>query len=103
VTYTVLVTPTAAMAILEIAEYIAADSPARAELWRKGVEAAITSLSRMPRRFGIAPESKVLRTQLRHMPHGAYRVIYRINDQIVDVLTVRHAARKPWSGRLGDR
>lgn len=101
--YTVLVTPTAAMAILEIADYIATDSPARAEIWQKGLEVAINSLSRMRRRFGVAPESRTLRTQLRHIPHGEYRVIDRIRGHTVEVLTVRHAARKPWPGRRDDR
>jgi plasmid stabilization system protein ParE len=79
-------------------ERISADDSAVAGRWFNGLEAAIYSLERLPRRSPVAPESKRAKRQLRHLLYGAkrdvYRVIFEIDEsrKIVRVLTIRHAA-----------
>jgi mRNA-degrading endonuclease RelE of RelBE toxin-antitoxin system len=79
-------------------ERISADDLAAAGRWFNGLEAAIYTLERLPRRSPIAYESKRAKRQLRHLLYGAkrdvYRVIFEIDEprKIVRVLTIRHAA-----------
>ena len=85
----------------------AAESIAAAK-WFNGLELAVCSLTRMPGRCPLAPESKRARVALYHLLYGnkpdVYRAIYAIaiyaiaiytiNETacVVNVLTVRHGA-----------
>ena len=75
----------------------AAESMAAAR-WYNGLEKALYSLERFPRRCPVAPESKRTKRSLRHLLHGkkphVYRVIYEIDElrKTVRVLTIRHGA-----------
>ena len=85
----------------------AAESSAAAK-WFNGLERAVCSLTRMPGRCPLAPESKRARVALYHLLYGnkpdVYRAIYAIaiyaiaiytiNETacVVNVLTVRHGA-----------
>lgn len=80
----------------------AAESIAAAK-WFNGLELAVCSLTRMPGRCPLAPESKRARVALYHLLYGnkpdIYRAIYAIaiytiNETacVVNVLTVRHGA-----------
>ena len=68
--------------------------------WFNGLEEAIYTLERLPRRCPVAPESKRAKRPLRHLLYGkkpdVYRVIYEIDErrQIVTVLTIHHGARR---------
>jgi toxin ParE1/3/4 len=79
-------------------ERISADDSAAATRWFNGLEEAIYTLERLPRRCPIAPESMKAKRRLRRLLHGAkrdvYRVIYEIDEsrKVVRVLTIRHAA-----------
>ncbi len=74
---------------------IHADDSPQAFAWFNGLEAAIYSLSKHPRRGAVTPESK----DLRHLFYGAkphvYRIIYSIDERNrkVSVLHIRHGAR----------
>jgi plasmid stabilization system protein ParE len=61
----------------------AAESTAAAR-WFSGLEKAVNSLERFPRRCSVAPESKKTKRSLRHLLHGkkphVYRVIYEIDE-----------------------
>ena len=61
----------------------AAESMAAAR-WYNGLEKALYSLERFPRRCPVAPESKTTKRSLRHLLHGkkphVYRVIYEIDE-----------------------
>ncbi len=76
----------------------AADDSAAATRWLKGLEEAIYTLERLPRRCPVAPESRKAKRRLRQLLYGAkrdvYRVIYEIDEssKVVRVLTIRHAA-----------
>ncbi len=79
-------------------ELIWADDSVVAARWFNGLEAAIYTLERLPRRCPIAPEGKKAKRQLRHLLYGSkrdvYRVIYDIDEprKLVRVVTIRHAA-----------
>jgi toxin ParE1/3/4 len=85
--------PRATQRAAEVAEYIAADSPAAAREWVRHLFAKTASLGRYPRRGRKAPE--VGRDDVRQVVHGPYRIVYRIDARQVVVLTVRHA-RRSW-------
>ena len=77
---------------------ISADDSAAAARWFNGLERAIYTLERLPRRCPVAPESKRTKRHLRHLFYGAkrdvYRVIYEIDEphKLVRILTIRHTA-----------
>ena len=81
-----------------IYQRISADDSTAAVRWFNGLEQAIYTLERFPRRCPMAPESKKAKRRLRHLLYGAkrdvYRVIYEIDEsrKIVRVLTIRHTA-----------
>src|SRR5438552_18159947 len=77
---------------------ISASDSAAAASWFNGLEKAIYTLERFPRRCPIAPEGKTAKRPLRHLLYGSrrdvYRVIFEIDDRRkrVRVLTIRHGA-----------
>ena len=76
--------------------YIAERAPQAAKRWNQGIRAAIRSLARQPRRFGLAPESEHFPFEVRQLLYGRkrnYRIIYTIKDDFVAILAVRHAAQ----------
>jgi len=84
---------------------ISADDSAEAAGWFDGLEAAIHTLERSPRRCPVAAESARSKRRLRHLLVGAkrdvYRVIYEIDEsrKMVYVLTIRHAAMDEFLSR----
>jgi mRNA-degrading endonuclease RelE of RelBE toxin-antitoxin system len=86
-------------------ERISADDSTVASRWFNGLEAAIYTLERLPRRCPLAPESKRAKRRLRHLLYGAkrdaYRVIYEIDEsrKVVRVLTIRHSAMDEFISR----
>ena len=65
--------------------------------WVNGLERAISSLERFPRRCPVAIESKKAGRPLRHLLYGAkpntYRILFELDDtrKVVSVITIRHA------------
>jgi toxin ParE1/3/4 len=86
-------------------ERISAVDSIAAARWFNGLEAAVHTLERLPRRCPIAPESKKAQRRLRHLLYGAkrdvYRVIYQIDEsrKVVRVLTIRHSAMDEFISR----
>ena len=70
-----------------------------AAAWFNGLEQALRTLERFPRRCPAVPEANKLGRMLRHLLYGTkphvYRAIYEIDEsrKIVQVLTIRHGAR----------
>jgi mRNA-degrading endonuclease RelE of RelBE toxin-antitoxin system len=66
--------------------------------WFKGLERAIYTLERFPRRCSLAPERRKAKRRLRHLLYGAkpdvYRVIFEIDEprKVVRVVTIRYGA-----------
>jgi plasmid stabilization system protein ParE len=65
--------------------------------WYRGLKKAIFSLEEAPNRCPPAPEKKDLRHLLHRSKSQIYRVIFRVieKDKRVDVLHIRHGARRP--------
>jgi toxin ParE1/3/4 len=83
-------------------ERISASDSAAAS-WFNGLEKAIYTLERFPRRCPMAPEGESAKRPLRHLLYGsrrdAYRVIFEIDERRkrVRVLTIRHPAIERFS------
>lgn len=74
--------------------YIRADAPGRAERWRLRLLDAIDTLEQSPLRNSLAPEAETAGIQVRQMLFGAYRILYIVESDGVEILTVRHGARQ---------
>ncbi len=72
----------------EIAEYIAQDKPAAAEKWIDTVFAKVEILSSTPEIGRIVPE--IRNSQFRELIYSNYRIIYRIEEKRISILTIRH-------------
>lgn len=98
-TYRVIIQPPARDDIEAAYLYIRSRAPLAADRWLKQVETAIGTLSQLPRRCAIAPESKEFAEEIRQLlvgrRAGKYRVLFNIRDDVVRVLHVRHGARLP--------
>ena len=75
----------------EIAACIEADRPDAARHWVEGLFKAAKSLTVFPRRGRRVPEFN--RPEYRELIYGNYRMIYRVAEQRVNIVTVRHSRR----------
>jgi len=76
----------------EAARYIAGDRPAAAAKWIDGLFDAVARLSAFPHKGRIVPE--VGCAEIREVLYGQYRVIYRLEEKRLLILTVRHQRRR---------
>lgn len=104
--FKVIVEPSAAADIVGYGEWITAQgTPGNAERWVEGIELAIDSLSAMPERCSLAPESAAFDREIRQLLFKSHRILFVIGRAAVHVLHVRHAARQslePQDGGQGD-
>ncbi len=95
--YVVKIMPRAQADLERICEWLTARSPLHSQDWFEGLVDAIESLQERPNRCPLAPEFRAKR--VRHLLYGkgrrVYRILFRVRDEIVEVLTVRHGARRP--------
>ena len=79
------------------------DSPRKARLWLEGLYKAILSLEQMPYRCSLAFENNFLEEEIRQLIYGkgrsAYRILFTITGDIVQILFVRYVAQKPLSSQ----
>ncbi|KAF3982391.1 MAG: type II toxin-antitoxin system RelE/ParE family toxin [Methylococcales symbiont of Hymedesmia sp. n. MRB-2018] len=80
--------PLAIDRVAEIAQYIAQDSPNSAQKWVESTFQIVERLEKFPKSGHIVPEIK--QDDFREIIHGNYRIIYRLQNEIVSILTVRH-------------
>ena len=76
----------------EAARYIAGDRPAAAAKWIDGLFDAVSDLRTFPHKGRMVPEAG--RTEIREVLYGQYRVIYRLEEKRLFILTVRHQRRQ---------
>ena len=76
----------------EAAKYIARDGPEVAAAWVDGLFDIVGKLVQFPRRGRVVPE--VGRPEIRELLYKGYRVVYRVDQKQVLVLTVRHQRRR---------
>lgn len=72
----------------EIAEYIAQDNPTAAENWVNALFTHVEQLKKFPESGRIIPE--INNYFIRELIYGNYRIIYRIEEKRVSILTIRH-------------
>lgn len=80
--------PLALNKVEEVADIIRYDKPGAARKWVQDLLEAAEALADLPRRGRIVPE--IQRSEIRELLLGNYRMIYRIEDTVVSILTVRH-------------
>ncbi len=74
--------------VSEIAAYIAQDNPIAAESWINTVFKKVEELEAFPERGRIVPE--IGNKTIRELIYGNYRIIYRLEEKRISVLTIRH-------------
>lgn len=72
----------------EIAEYIALDNPTAAEHWVNALFTHVEQLKKHPESGRIVPELKS--NIFRELVYGNYRIIYRIEENRISILSIRH-------------
>jgi len=81
--YRIVMQPEAADSMEAAFQWIEADSPEHARKWAKGVMDAIESFPQ----------------EIRHLLHGKrggiYRIIFTVQEDVVNVLHIRHGAQEP--------
>ncbi|MBN1594004.1 MAG: type II toxin-antitoxin system RelE/ParE family toxin [Candidatus Coatesbacteria bacterium] len=72
--------------------YIARDSPHYANVFARRAFEVADRLQRFPFSGRIVPETA--NRYIRELIIGNYRLIYRVGDELVEILTVHHGARE---------
>lgn len=80
--------PLAVDRVSEIAAYIAQENPEAAENWVNTVFKKVGDLKRFPESGRIVPETG--NKTIRELIYGNYRLIYRLEEKRISMLTVRH-------------
>lgn len=80
--------PLAIKRLSEIAKFIAMDNPVTAERWVDKIFTKVERLSDFPERGRVVPELN--NKMIREIVIGNYRVIYKMENHEISVLTVRH-------------
>jgi toxin ParE1/3/4 len=75
----------------EEARFIAQDKPGAALAWLEGLFAHVDQLEHFPRLGPVVPE--LGKPQYRELSYESHRVIYRISQKQITVLTVRRWKR----------
>ena len=74
--------------VMEIAKYIAQDNPTAAKKWVETLFEKVELLRSSPQSGRVVPETHS--DDIRELLYGNYRVIYRLEEKRVSILTVRH-------------
>jgi len=74
--------------ITKISEYIAEDNPDASVTWVESIFEIIERLKQFPESGRIVPE--INKSHIREIIHGNYRIIYKIRQEEIYILTVRH-------------
>ncbi len=80
--------PLAISRLSEIAKYIAQDNPVAAERWVHKIFTLVEKLPDFPERGRMVPE--INHKMIREVISGNYRIIYKLEDREISILTVRH-------------
>ena len=77
----------------QIFYYIADDSINNAANFILQLEKKVYSLELFPDRHPLIPENKYFGTDYRHLIYKKYRIVYRIVERSVFILTIFHGAK----------
>ena len=78
--------------VLQIRDYIATDSPRYARIIAARLFASVERLAKYPLSGRVVPELND--PSLREVIDAPYRIVYRVSDEALEVITVVHAARR---------
>jgi len=96
-TYAVTIMPAAELELDEAYHWLVAQTPVHGPMWHNGLLDAVLSLEFSPLRCPIAPESRDAPEPIRQLLYGkrqhAYRILFTVRGQTVNVLHIRHGAR----------
>jgi toxin ParE1/3/4 len=84
----ILWTQTAIDRVSEIHDYIRKDSPVNAQKWVELLLEKISKLSSLPKIGRKVPE--INSESIRELIYSNYRIIYKISDETIYLMTVRH-------------
>jgi toxin ParE1/3/4 len=84
----ILWSPLAVERVSEIAEYIAQDNPGAAEKWVENIFKKVEELRGFPESGRVVPETD--NRSIRELLCVNYRIIYRVEESKLSVLTIRH-------------
>lgn len=91
--FQVIITPSAKADIFETNTWLLENYPTSAADWLWGISQAVTSLSKLPERCPISPESEAFDIVVRQLLYGKkphiYRILFSIQNEKVYVLRVR--------------
>lgn len=82
--------PRAAANFEDICNYIARDSEHYAALFARKVNAIIKAIPEFPKAGRIVPEYGD--ENLRERIYGNYRIVYRLKEELVEIVTICHGA-----------
>ncbi len=88
------IAPEAGKEIEEIYLHIAKDAPDNAARWYFAIHDKIQTLKDSPNRCPLAFESRFYDYEIRNLIFGSYRVIFRVQEKVVQILHVKHGARE---------
>ena len=74
-----------------VRDHIARNAPATAVAYIRRLRKSVERLSQFPYSGEVVPE--IGRHDIREVIQGNYRIIYRVYDQRIDILTVFHSSR----------
>jgi plasmid stabilization system protein ParE len=97
--YAVELTRRAERDLVDLYEFLSAENSTSARQWFNGLEKAISTLGRFPRRCPFAPDARKAGWPLRHLLFGkgldVYRILFEIHEtrRVIRIVAVRHGAR----------
>jgi plasmid stabilization system protein ParE len=95
----VIWSPLAIQRVREIADYIALDSRRTAARWADALFDKVEILEKNPEIGRTVPELQ--RPEIRELISGNYRIVYRLSDKQISVLTVRNFKQLLPPGEIG--
>jgi len=101
-TYRVRLTSQAEADVERIYRWIISEAPLQGVGWFNGLVEAIGTLCHNPERCALAPESPLFEEPIRQLVYGKrsgrYRILFTVRGETVEVLHVRHGARRQVRG-----
>ena len=96
--YRLIIQPPAFDDLDEAYQWVNEQAPEAAARWFNYFVEALQTLSKSPKRCGLAPENDAVEPEIRQFLYGrrsgVYRVLFTITSSEVRVLHIRHAARR---------
>lgn len=99
-TYRVIIQPRAQQDIQQAARFLLdqSKSPATALRWIQNIRTKLDTLKSQPLRCPIDPDSTAYGVETRVLLYGkkrgTYRILFTVQDDVVRILTIRHAAQQ---------